>query len=89
MYGYRTKGSQVKILIDHLIKTLKRYFVKQMLKKKKKTYLGIHSEIPVNSLGPVKESISIIGEAAVYVATGIEVCTHGFSFPSSLDPGNS
>lgn len=60
-----------------------------MLKWRKKKYLGIHGEIAINSLGSVKESISIIGEAAVYITMGIEISTHGFSFPSSLDPGNS
>ena len=60
-----------------------------MLKKRKEKYLGVHSEIPINSLGPIKESVSIIGEAAIHITTGVEVGTHGFSFTSSLDPGNS
>ena len=60
-----------------------------MLKKRKKKYLGVHSEIPINSLGPIKESVPVIGEAAVHMTTGTEVGTHGFSFASSLDPGNA
>lgn len=60
-----------------------------MLTKRKKKYLGIHSEIPVNSLGPIKESISILSEAAVHIATGVEVGAHGFGFASRLHPWDS
>lgn len=59
-----------------------------MLTKRKKEYLGIHSEIPINGLGPIKESVSVVGEAAVHTAAGVEVGAHGFGLPGCLHPGD-
>lgn len=64
-------------------------FKNELYKSQESKYLCVHSEIPVNSLGSIKESIAVIGEAAIHMATGIKVSTHGLSFPGSLDPGDS
>lgn len=77
------------VSFNHLIIPFKKVVCETNAEKKKEKYLGIHSEIPVNSLGTIEESIPIIGETAVYITTGIKISTHGFSFPSCLDPGNS
>jgi hypothetical protein len=76
--------------ILHLINPLtQKVTCKPILRRERKTYLDVHSEIPVNSVGPIEESIPIIGEAAIHMTTRIEVSTHGFSFPSSLNPGDA
>ena len=51
-----------------------------------KTYFAVHIEVPVHGPGPIQESISIVGDAAIHQALWVQVSTHGLGLSSSCHP---